>query len=280
MKAAPMDHASYEQIQEAAACLERNLGSAPKLAVVLGSGLAHFAKELQEPRQLKHRDIPGAGIASVPGHRAETFVGFIESKRVAVQAGRLHGFEGHPPARVVYLLRAMKLWGVEKFILTNATGSTHAGMPPGSLVLIKDHMNFTGQNPLVGHELYGGPRFPDMSNVYSKEWRAKAQKAAGSIQMNLREATYIGVLGPSFETASEIQAFHRWGADIVGMSTVWEAIALAQMGAELLGISCVCNFGTGVTQGQLSHEEVLEAGLKVEGEFRRLLRQIIMETAD
>jgi len=281
------------ELKKAVHFLDERFGAAPKLAAVLGSGLGSFSEELQSAESLSLESIPGANRSSVEGHRGELVVGHLEGHRIAVQSGRLHGFEGHAPNQVVFSLRALKLWGVKKFILTNATGATHSKVAPGALALLKDHINFTGDNPLVGKELYGGPRFPDMSDLYSKSWRELAKKVGKRLNLELPELVYIGVYGPNFETASEIKAFHQWGADIVGMSTVWEALALKQMGAELLGLSCVCNYGTGVspqgtegsifspqgTEGSiLSHEEVLATGLKVETDFRRLLRELIRET--
>ncbi len=267
-----------ESLKKAVLYLDERFGAAPEIAIVLGSGLGSFVQELQRTESVSLDQIPGAKKSSVQGHRGELAVGYLDGHRIAVQVGRIHGFEGHSPNQVVQSLRALKLWGVKKFILTNASGSTHAGAVPGTLSLIRDQINFTGQNPLVGHELLGGPRFPDVSDLFSEAWRAKAKKIAEKLRLNLPELVYIGVLGPSYETAAEIRAFHKWGADIVGMSTVWESLALKQMGAEILGISCVCNYGTGVKDGALSHEEVLAAGLSLENDFRRLLRELIRET--
>jgi len=266
------------ELKKAVHFLDEKFGAAPELAAVLGSGLGSFTQELQRSENIPLDNIPGAYRSSVQGHRGELVIGYLEGHRIAVQSGRLHGFEGHAPNQVVFSLRALKLWGVKKFVLTNATGATHAGIKPGALALLKDHINFTGNNPLAGKELFGGSRFPDMSDLYSKSWRELAQRIGKRLNLPLPELVYIGVYGPNFETAAEIRAFHQWGADIVGMSTVWEALALKQMGAELLGLSCVCNWGTGVKDGALSHEEVLAAGLQVETDFRRLLRELIRET--
>lgn len=272
--------ATLDRLAEAVHFLDKSFGAAPELALVLGSGLSAFAQELQKSENCSIDQIPGAHKSSVQGHRGELILGFVEGKRVAVQSGRIHGFEGYTPEQVVFVVRTLKMWGVKKFILTNASGTTHEGVAPGSLALIADQINFTGQNPLVGKELFGGQRFPDVSDLFSAAWRERAKKTAAHLGLSLKDLVYIGVLGPSYETAAEIRAFHRMGADIVGMSTVWEALALKQLGAELLGISAVCNWGTGVKTGALSHEEVLAAGLQIESDFRRLLRSLIRETLD
>ncbi|TVQ77512.1 MAG: purine-nucleoside phosphorylase [Bradymonadales bacterium] len=235
--------------------LSRELKEAPELSIVLGSGLSAYADELKIESKISYAEIPGMEASSVIGHRGELITGKIDGLRVCILSGRLHGYEGHSPDRVVYLARLLCLWGCRQFVLTNASGSTHLGFNAGDLALISDHINFTGQNPLVGKELYGGERFPDMSDLYSQDWRKRILARS----KRFREAVYAGVLGPSFETAAEIQMLHRMGADLVGMSTVWEAIALKQMGAQVLGISCVANLGTGVKESPLSHQEVLDS---------------------
>ncbi|PIR21665.1 MAG: purine-nucleoside phosphorylase [Deltaproteobacteria bacterium CG11_big_fil_rev_8_21_14_0_20_45_16] len=247
------------------------------LALVLGSGLGPLADKISSAKRIPYSQIPGAKVSSVAGHKGELVVGELEGKKVIALSGRLHGYEGHTPNEVVYLLRALRKLGIRKFILSNASGSTHKAFPPGSLALIGDHINFTGKNPLTGAELYGAERFPDMSDLYSLKWREQVLSLSKKTKLKfpLKEAVYIGVRGPNFETPAEIRAFRTMGADIVGMSTVWEAIALKQMGAEILGISCVCNFGAGVVDQVLKHEDVLQAGRDASQDFQNLVEAII-----
>ena len=247
------------------------------LAIVLGSGLGPLADKISSSKRIPYSQIPGAKTSGVAGHKGELVAGDLQGQRIVALSGRLHGYEGHTPNEVVYILRVLRKLGVRKFILSNASGSTHKAFAPGSLALIRDHINFTGLNPLTGKDLYGGERFPDMSDVYSRKWREQVLGLSKSLKSKfpLKEAVYIGVRGPSFETPSEIKAFCTMGADIVGMSTVWEAIALKQLGAEILGISCVGNFGAGVTHQVLKHEDVLQAGRDASQEFQNLVEAIV-----
>lgn len=273
-----MGDQNFDQVSTAAQFLNGRFGLAPKVALVLGSGMSAYADTLQNHESISTEEIPGGVTSSVLGHSGKFVVGSAGSTRVAVLAGRVHGYEGHSPSRVVFNLRALKVWGVQKFILTNAAGSTSKAFKPGSLVLLKDHINFTCQSPLVGKELFGGARFPDMSDAYSRDWRKKVLAVAKKVKVPLKEGVYAGVLGPSFETAAEIKMFAKWGATMVGMSTVWEAIALHQMGAEILGMSCITNFGTGVTSKPLGHLEVIEETKRVQSKFNALMTAILEKT--
>lgn len=266
------------KIKVAAEFLRANFGEAPKVAAVLGSGLSAYAEQLSQTKKLLSSTVPGGAPSTVQGHSGSVVVGNSGKTRVALLAGRVHGFEGHSPTQVVHLVRAFRHWGVEKFILTNAAGSTSKHDKPGSLVLLRDIINFTGLSPLTGTELYDGPRFPDMSDLFSKRWRKEILKSAKKAKLSLREGVYAGVNGPSYETAAEIRMLNKWGADVVGMSTVWEAIALKQMGAEVVGISCVTNFGTGVTSQALDHSEVIDTTQKSAKNFTKLLNAIFQET--
>ncbi len=251
-------HSEFDAIRETATALQSAFGKAPQLAAVLGSGFSVFADSLVARKKVKTTDIVASLQSSVPGHRGELFLSEVESRKLLLVSGRVHGYEGHGPDRVVHLLRALKLWGIHHFILTNASGSTRLSFKPGDLALIKDHINFTGRNPLTGAELFSGPRFPDMGDAYSKQWRLSTLKLARARKLRLKQGVYMGVNGPSFETPAEIKAFAKLGADFVGMSTVWETIALRQMGASVLGLSCITNYGCGLTSRPLSHSDVLE----------------------
>ncbi len=266
-------------LQEAIQFLKSKFGPAPKVAVVLGSGLSAFAETLSPSKRVSASEIPGGVKSTIQGHKGEFVYGKAGKTPVLVMAGRVHGYEGNLPSQVVHNIRALRLWGVERFILTNAAGSTSPKHKPGELVILKDHLNLTGLNPLTGLELYDGDRFPDMSDAYSKKWRASVLMGAKKIKLKLREGVYAGLNGPNYETAAEIRMLHKLGADLVGMSTVWETLALKQMGAEILGISCVTNFGTGVKKQALSHHEVMETTKGAQKKFNLLLTQILQACA-
>jgi purine-nucleoside phosphorylase len=244
-----------EKAQEASQFFRKRWGAPPDLCITLGSGLSGFAEALQRPQRVALNEVPHACPPSVSGHRGELILGYFGGKKILAIAGRLHGFEGHSPHQVAHLSRAVRLWGCDLFVVTNATGCTHRGLKPGQIVLIKDQLNLTGQSPLTGTELFHGPRFPDMSDLFSAQHRKKLKSL---MKPALKEVVYAGVNGPAYETAAEIRMLKKMGADIVGMSTVWETLALKQMGAEIVGLSCVTNYGTGVSREKLTHEDVLE----------------------
>ena len=224
--------------------------------------------------EIPYGEIPHLSESTVVGHAGKLVVGEIDNVRVAILAGRAHGFEGHHPYRVVRLPRALRTFGVKTWVLTNAAGSMKKRIKPGDFVLICDHLNLTGTSPCVGLELFGGERFSDMSEPYSKRLRKLAQKI--SQPEKLTEGIYTGVLGPSFETAAEIQMFKKMGGSIVGMSTIWEVLALKQMGAEVIGISCVTNYCTGILKGQkLTHDETLETTRYAAEKFQKLLTDLV-----
>lgn len=258
--------------------LSLTFGAAPEVAVVLGSGLSSYADRLQNSKRIPASEIPGSIGSTVQGHSGSVVLGTLGTARALVLAGRIHGYEGHSPEQVVHNVRALRLWGIQKFVITNAAGSTSLKYKPGSLVLLKDHINFTGQSPLTGKELFGGSRFPDMSDAYSKKWRARVLALAKKEKLKLPEGIYAGCIGPSYETPAEIRMLKTLGADLVGMSTVWEALALHQMGTEILGLSCVTNFGTGVTTKKLSHEEVIKTTQHAQKLFFKLMDLILQKS--
>lgn len=268
----------FEKAKEAAAYLKNELGQAPKTAVILGSGLSAFAEELAEKKFLSTSSVPHGLPSTVAGHSGKIFSGKIGKASVAVLAGRVHGFEGHSPQQVVHIPRAMRLWGVERFVITNAVGSMNPKLKPGSLAFIKDQINFTLQSPLTGLETYGGDRFPDQSNLFDRDWRKKALGVAKKLKMPLKESIYVGVPGPAYETAAEIRMYRKMGGEIVGMSTVWETSALHQMAAKILGLSCVTNLCTGVSKNPLSHQEVIETTAKAGKSFTNLVKAILEMT--
>ncbi len=267
-----------EKVENAANFLQNRFGEAPTTVVILGSGLSGFANTLSSWEAVTTGEIPGAAKSTVVGHDGRVVIGELKNgNRVGVLAGRVHGYEGHAPNQVVLLPRALRHWGVENFIITNAAGSTRTTFKPATLAIIKDQINLTGQNPLTGTELYGGPRFPDMTDLYNLSMRKIAKGVAAKLNISMKEGVYTGLMGPTYETAAEIKMFAKLGADLVGMSTVWESIAVHQMGAKVLGISCVTNFGTGISKHPLSHQEVLESTEKVQKTFNRFMTELLQK---
>lgn len=248
----------------------------PQVAVVLGSGLAGFASSLEGAAVIPYKEIPGWPVSTAMGHPGNLVVGVVDGVPVAVLAGRAHLYEGYSAQQVVYGIRAMYEFGVESIVLTNAAGGVNPKFGPGTLVLIADHINLMGTNPLTGpNDESLGPRFPDMSEAYSKRYRELARATAEEMGLELSEGVYAGLLGPSYETPAEIRYLRAIGADLVGMSTVLEAIAANHMDMKVLGISCVTNFAAGVTDRKLDHREVLEVGARVQDTLSALLRRVL-----
>jgi purine-nucleoside phosphorylase len=256
--------------------LQQKMPATPSIAVVLGSGLGGFADELSDPVEIPYAEIPGWPRSTAIGHHGRLFFGKLGSVNLAVLSGRAHLYEGYSASRVAYAMRIMKLIGVKSVILTNAAGGINLSLQQGGLVLISDHINLQGTNPLVGaNEDDLGPRFPDMSEVYDERLREIAKRAAAEIEIPLTEGVYAAMLGPSYETPAEIRFLRLIGADLVGMSTVPEAIAANHMGMRVLAISCVTNMAAGVLKQRINHEEVLETGQRVRETFVQLLKAVI-----
>ena len=266
----------YEKVQETAAWLSERHGAAPAVGIVLGSGLGEFARALKEAVVCAYTDVPNWPASAVVGHAGQLVVGTIGGKRVAALSGRVHYYEGHDLQTVTFGIRALAAYGVRTIILTNAAGGINLAFTPGTLMLIDDHINLLGSNPLVGanEERFGG-RFPDMTEVYSRRLRGMAVEAAAALGQPLARGIYLAVHGPSYETPAEIRAFRTLGADAVGMSTVPEAIVARHMGVEVLGISCITNPAAGVLPQPLVHDEVMEVATRVRTEFSALLEAVI-----
>jgi purine-nucleoside phosphorylase len=252
----------------------------PKIGLVLGSGLGAFANSLNHAVRIPYRDIPGLPTSTAIGHAGELVLGTLGVKGhgvdVAVMSGRFHLYEGYTPQQVVSGVRLFHALGIRRLVLTNAAGGIDISFGRGALVLIGDHINLQGVNPLTGPNNDSlGPRFPDMTEVYSARLRTLAVSTAGEIGINLREGVYAGLLGPSYETPAEIRYLKTIGADLVGMSTVAEAIAANHMGMEVLGISCVTNLAAGLSGEKLDQNEVLEIGRQVSGTFLKLLNALL-----
>jgi purine-nucleoside phosphorylase len=267
---------AFEQASAAADWLRSKSCGGADVAVVLGSGLGDFADHLGGAFTIPYADIPHFPASRVMGHAGKLVVGVLAGKKVLALSGRVHVYEGHDMETVTFAVRTMGRLGVSRLILTNAAGGISPNCARGALMVIDDHINFIGQNPLVGpNDDRFGLRFPDMTYVYSPRLRAIADDSARAIGVPLQHGVYIAVLGPSYETPAEIRAFRTLGADAVGMSTVPEAIAARHMGVEVLGISCITNAAAGVFPEPLHHSEVMETTQQVKGQFIALLEGII-----
>jgi purine-nucleoside phosphorylase len=248
----------------------------PRAGIVLGSGLGAFASRIDDAVRIPYAEIPGFHAPAAEGHAGQLVLGRAGDAPVACLAGRIHQYEGHSAQDVVFGVRLLGLLGVKDLVLTNAAGSINPSNQPGSLVLIADHINMQGTNPLIGPNLDElGPRFPDMTEAYPAELRGLAREAGLRVGLHLSEGVYMALLGPSFETPAEIRAFRALGADLVGMSTVPEVIAANHMGLRCLGISCVTNLAAGLSASKLSHQEVLDTGNQVREQFEALLLTLL-----
>jgi len=266
----------YARVQAAAAFVRERVPDAPGIAIVLGSGLGDFASHVRDAVVMPYESVPGWPPATVIGHAGKLVVGTVRGKTVAVLSGRAHFYEGHPMANVVFATRVVGALGVKTLLLTNAAGGINTSFSQGALMVIDDHINLVGTNPLVGpNDERFGPRFPDMTEVYSKRLRAVADRAAERNGLALAHGIYVGLHGPSYETPAEIRYLRAIGADAVGMSTVAEAIAARHVGMEVLGISCITNMAAGVLPQPLNHAEVMETAQRVRGAFIALLEEIV-----
>jgi purine-nucleoside phosphorylase len=271
----------FSQVEFAAKFISSKSPIKPLVAIVLGSGLGGFADEMTDAVRISYNDIPHFVRSTAIGHAGQLVLGKIGEWPVVVMQGRVHLYEGYPVQNVVFPMRVFARMGVRAAVLTNAAGGINLDYGQGRLVLIKDHINLQGQNPLVGTEdPRNGPRFIDMTEAYSKSYRQMAAKAGKRLGIELAEGVYVAVLGPSYETPAEIRAFRTMGADLVGMSTVPEVIAARQMGIKILAISCVTNMAAGVTDAQINHLEVLEIGKRIAGQFKELLREVVPMIAE
>jgi len=251
----------------------------PDLAIVLGSGLGALADspEAKSGLSIPFTDIPGFPAPTVAGHGGKLVFCEFEGRKLVLQAGRFHFYEGHPMPLVVAPMRLYGRLGVKAVLLTNAAGALNATFGVGDLMALTDHINLFGTNPLIGPNVEPGPRFPDMTAIYDPGFRAHLHACALKLGQTLREGVYLGLTGPSYETPAEIRAFRVMGADAVGMSTVPEAIVARQEGMRVAGISCLCNMAAGILPQALTHKEVLEAGAAAAGRFEALVRAFVRD---
>ncbi len=269
------------QLEPALEALRQRSPFVPDLAIVLGSGLGAMAtcEEARRGTAVPFTDLPGFPAQTVAGHGGRLVFCELEGRKVLLQAGRFHFYEGHPMALVTAPMRLYGRLGVKTVVHTNAAGAINPSFAVGQLMVISDHVNFMGTNPLIGPNHEPGPRFPDMSRAYDPDLRKQLHAAAAAVGMTLQEGAYLAVTGPSYETPAEIRAFRAMGADAVGMSTVPEVIVARQEGLRVAGISCLCNMAAGILPQALSHQEVLDAGAAAADSFQALIRRFIQDLA-
>jgi purine-nucleoside phosphorylase len=271
---------TFSRAEYAAGFLLEQTPLRPKIGVVLGSGLGGFADELSGAVRVPYSQIPSFPPSTAIGHAGQMVIGKVGDVPVAAMQGRVHLYEGYPAEQVAFPVRVLGLAGIKALVVTNAAGGINTKYQQGALVVISDHINLQGQNPLVGlNDERFGPRFPDMTQAYSKPYREIAQQAAKRLGKTVHEGVYAGLLGPSYETPAEIRYLRAIGADLVGMSTIAEVIAARQMGMKVLAISCVTNMAAGILDQPLNHQEVLDTAERVKGDFVALVLAVIAEIA-
>ncbi len=253
----------------------------PKIALVLGSGLSGIGGSLTEAVEIPYEEISGFPVSTVQGHTGKLICGLLEQVPVICMQGRFHLYEGYGKEEISIPIRTLKSLGCETLILTNAAGSLEPSLPPGSLMLIEDHINFSGMNPLVGpNDEQWGPRFFDMSDAYNFQLRQDLMRVAEKSDIKLQQGVYLCTTGPSFETPAEIKMFQAMGATAVGMSTVPECIIARHLGLKVLGISTITNYGAGLSDSSITHEDTLKQGAKASSKLEQLIRSFLKEWHD
>jgi purine-nucleoside phosphorylase len=266
----------YERVEHAARTIRARISEEPRVALVLGSGLGAFADDVEDAVAIPYEEIPGFARPTVEGHAGRMVIGKIDGVAIAAMQGRFHYYEGYAFEEVTFPIRTLSLLGAKSLILTNAAGGINVAFDQGALMIISDHLNLMGASPLRGvHDKRFGERFPDMSEVYARDYQEIAVEEANAMGLELRRGIYAALSGPSYETPAEIRMLRILGADAVGMSTVPEAIAAQQMGVKILGISCITNMAAGVIGQPINHQEVIDTGERVRDTFKELLRRVI-----
>jgi purine-nucleoside phosphorylase len=272
----PASTSLYERAEHAARTIRARLSIEPRIAVVLGSGLGGFADDFDEAVSIPYQEIPGFQRSTAEGHAGRLVAGKVDSVPVLAMQGRVHYYEGYSLEEVTFPVRTFKLLGIKTLVLTNAAGGINVQLTQGALMVISDHLNLMGANPLRGpNDDRFGPRFPDMSAVYSPALQELVVEEAKAIGVEVRRGIYGGLSGPSYETPAEIHLLRALGADAVGMSTVPEAIVARQMDLEVLGISCITNMAAGISDEPINHAEVMATGDRVRDTFTQLLGRVI-----
>jgi purine-nucleoside phosphorylase len=267
---------TLEMIREAAMAIHQQSAIKPEIGMILGSGLGVMADEVENPTVIRYETIPHFPVSTVEGHAGELVIGTLSGKGVVMMKGRFHLYEGYEPSVIAFPIRVLTALGISRLIVTNAAGGVNESFLPGDLMLITDHLNLAGANPLIGkNDDRLGPRFPDMSSAYNKDMMRVAERAAAAQGMTLRKGVYAWFTGPNYETPAEVRMSRVLGADAVGMSTVPEVLVAVHGGVNVLGISCITNMAAGILDQPLSHQEVMETAQKVEQSFKQLVRDIL-----
>lgn len=265
-------------VQEAAEYVRARIGETPRIGLILGSGLGGIAEVIADKHVIPYGEIPHFVCSTAPGHKGQFVAGRFGGKPVICMQGRLHFYEGHALSDIIFPVRVMKQLGVTSLIVTNAAGGINTSFQVGDLMLIEDHINFMGTNPLIGpNDASFGPRFCDMTYTYTPALRQAAQEAARTLGLTLQKGVYLGCTGPSYETPAEIRAFRTLGADAVGMSTVPEVIAASHCGLQVLAFSLITNMAAGILDQPLTEEEVIEIGNRRGSDLQRLITQIVTD---
>lgn len=265
-----------EKLSEAKDYIKEKVNILPELGIILGSGLGGFAQIIEDKVTIPYGDIPNFPVSTVEGHKGQLVFGKVQGKPIVAMQGRFHYYEGYNMKEVTFPVRVMQALGIKGLIVTNAAGGINSTFHPGDLILIKDHINMMGDNPLRGANLSDfGPRFPDMSQAYDPEWRKKALTLAQELGISSQEGIYAAMSGPSYESPAEIRFLRTVGADLVGMSTAPEVIVANHGGMRVLGISCVTNMAAGILDQRLSHAEVMETAERIEKQFVRFVEALV-----
>jgi purine-nucleoside phosphorylase len=266
----------YTRTRETVDFLQDHIDQTPDAALVLGSGLGALADELDDPYVVDYADIPHFPVSSVEGHAGELCFGDLEDSRVVIMSGRAHYYEGWSPQQLTFPVRTFGQMGIDRLLVTNSAGGAHPDFRPGNLMLITDHINMMGMNPLRGpNDERLGPRFPDMTHAYDPETCQLIRQVAGELDIDLKEGVYAGVSGPSYETPAEINMIQTIGGDAVGMSTVPEVIVANHQNMKVGGISCITNFAAGLSDDELDHSEVKEVASRIRETFSDLIRGVV-----
>src|SRR5438309_3634355 len=266
----------YDRAHHAAQMIRSRITLEPSVAIVLGSGLGAFADDLSDANSISYSEIPGFAQATVEGHAGRLVIGKAGEVPIAAMQGRFHFYEGYSLEDVTFPIRVLKLLGVRTLILTNAAGSLNTEFTPGSLMVISDHINLMGVNPLIGtNDERFGPRFPDLTSTYDPDLQSMVIEEATAMNIDMRRGVYAALTGPSYETPAEIHMVRTLGADAVGMSTVPEAIVARHMDMQVIGISCITNLAAGVSDRPVDHSQVIATGERVREQFTELLRRVI-----
>ena len=268
----------FDKIVESTDYIKSKINEIPQIGLILGSGLGVLGDEIENPVKISYDEIPNFPVSTVEGHKGQLVIGKLEGKTVIAMQGRFHYYEGYTMKDITFPVRVMKELGIETIFVTNAAGGSNKSFKPGDLMIITDHINLAGYNPLIGkNDNRLGVRFPDMSSAYNKEYIDIAKKCAKELDINIKEGVYALFTGPVYETPAEVRMASILGADAVGMSTVPEVIVASHSNLKVIGISCITNMAAGILDQPLNHEEVIETTQKVKSEFLSLVKSIVSE---